>query len=46
LPADAITPEARAGVKAGNPLLDEINEQLRKENIIESMKKLYRKGNK
>lgn len=46
LPADAIMPEARAGVKAGNPLLDEINEELKKENIIERMKKLYRKGNK
>ncbi|MBU3941688.1 MAG: hypothetical protein KKF74_02135, partial [Nanoarchaeota archaeon] len=41
-PADAVMPKARPGVKAGNPLLDEINEELRKENIIEKMKRLYK----
>ncbi len=29
LPADAVIPKARPGVKAGNPLLDEINKKLR-----------------
>ncbi len=46
LPADAVMREARPGVKAGNPLLDEINERLRKENITEEMKRLYRIKNK
>ena len=41
-PADAVIPEAKPGTKAGNPLLDEINEDLRKENIIEKMKRLYK----
>ena len=45
-PADAVMPEARPGVKAGNPLLDEINKKLRKENIIEKTKRLYRRNNK
>jgi len=42
LPDDAVIPEARPGVKAGNPLLDEINEDLRKENITEKIKRLYK----
>ena len=45
-PADAVMPEARPGVKAGNPLLDEINEYLRKENITEKIKRLYKINNK
>ena len=43
-PADAVMPEARPGAKAGNPLLDEINEKLRGENITEKMKRLYKKS--
>jgi len=46
LPADAVMPEARPGVKAGNPLLDEINEELRRKNLIEKTKGLYRIKNK
>jgi len=42
LPADAIIPEAKPGAKAGNPFLDEINKDLRKENITEKLKRLYR----
>ncbi len=45
LPSDAVMPEARPGAKAGNPLLDEINEELRRENIIEKMKRLYKINN-
>lgn len=41
LPADAIAKEARPGVKAGNPLLDEINEEFRRKGIIEKTKRLY-----
>ena len=41
LPADAVIPEARPGAKAGNLLLDEINEKLRRENITENLKRLY-----
>ena len=43
LPADAVIHEARPGAKAGNPLLDEINEELRRKNITEEMKRLYRR---
>ena len=46
LPANAVIPEAKPGVKAGNPLLDEINKRLRRENITEEMKRLYRRKNK
>jgi len=42
LPADAVMPEAKPGTKAGNPLLDEINEDLRRENITEKIKRLYK----
>ncbi len=42
LPADAVISEARPGAKAGNPLLDEINERLRRENITEKTKGLYK----
>jgi len=41
LPAYAVIPEAKPGAKAGNPLLDEINEDLRKKNITEKIKRLY-----
>ena len=41
-PAYAVMPEARPGTKAGNPFLDEINEELRKKKIIEKMKRLYK----
>jgi len=41
-PDDAVIPEAKPGAKAGNPLLDEINEKLRKENITEKTKGLYK----
>lgn len=46
LTADAVMPEARAGAKAGNPLLDEINEQLKRDRIIEKMRGLHRKRSK
>ncbi|MAG39050.1 hypothetical protein CMO90_03085 [Candidatus Woesearchaeota archaeon] len=41
LPVDAIMNEARTGVKAGNPLLDDINKELREEGLIEKLKELY-----
>ncbi|MDD5191627.1 MAG: hypothetical protein PHH54_02105 [Candidatus Nanoarchaeia archaeon] len=46
LPADAVASEAKPGVKAGNPLLDEINQQLREEQLIEKMRRLYIKNKK
>ena len=45
-PADAVISEARPGVKAGNPLLDEINEELKNKNIIEKLRRLYKIKNK
>lgn len=42
IPVDAVANMAKPGYKAGNPLLDEINEQLRQHNIIEKTKQLYR----
>jgi len=42
LPADAVVVGARPGSKAGSPLIDEINEQLREEGIIEKLKNLYK----
>ena len=42
LTVNAVIPEAKPGAKAGNPLLDEINEDLRKENITEKIKRLYK----
>jgi hypothetical protein len=43
LPADAVADQAKPGAKAGNPVLDDINEQLRQEGLAEKMKELYRK---
>ncbi len=42
LPVDAVAAEAKPGSKAGNPLIDEINEQLREEGFIEKLKNLYK----
>jgi len=42
LPADAVIPQAKPGSKAGNSLLDEINERLQDEGLIEKLKRLYR----
>lgn len=43
LPADAIAPEAKPGFKAGNVLVDELNEQLRREGLLAKLKGLYKK---
>ena len=42
IPADAIMQQAKPGSKAGNSLLDKINEELREEGLIEKMKSLYK----
>jgi len=41
--AHAVNPEARPGVKAGNPLLDDLNNQLQSEGSLKKMKCLYKK---
>ncbi len=46
LPANAIMPESKPGYKAGNSLLDEINEQLEQEGLVKKIKELYRKRKK
>ena len=41
-PCDAISLEAMPGAKAGNTLVDEMNEQLKREEIIKKMRPLHR----
>lgn len=41
MPADAVSPCAQPGYKAGNPILDEFYKQLRIEVITKKFKKLY-----
>jgi hypothetical protein len=41
LPADAVAAEAKPGYKAGNPALDEVNEQIRRDGLLEKFKRLY-----
>ncbi len=43
LPGDAVTPAGQPGVKAGNPLLDEISERARRADFIEQAKERHRK---
>ncbi len=43
LPADAVSPSAKPGYKAGNPFLDNVLEEIRRENIIRRVKDLYTK---
>jgi len=43
LPSDAIADMAKLGVKAGNPLLDEINREIRESSLIEKTKRLFKK---
>lgn len=41
IPADAVAPCAKPGYKAGNPMIDEVNENVRRDNIIKKFKKFY-----
>ncbi len=43
LPEDAVVKEAKPGEKAGNYLIDEINEQLHPTGLMEKLKELYKK---
>ena len=41
VPADAVAKQAKPGYKAGNPIIDEVNENIRRDTIIKKFKKLY-----
>lgn len=42
VPADAIAKEAKPGYKAGNPMLDNVLEEIKKYSITERFKRLYK----
>ncbi len=41
LPADAVSPCAQPGYKAGNPLIDRVNDNSRKDTFSKKFKKFY-----
>ncbi|MFH1248633.1 MAG: hypothetical protein V1660_00585 [archaeon] len=43
LPADAVSKEAKPGSKAGNPNLDGVLEEIRRDSIVKRFKDLYTK---
>ena len=43
VPADAVAKAAKPGYKAGNPLLDNVLEKIRKDSIVRRFKDLYTK---
>jgi hypothetical protein len=43
VPADAVTPCARPGYKAGNPYLDDVLKRIREDNIVKRFKDFYTK---
>lgn len=42
LPADAVIASVQPGYKAGNPLIDKVNDELKKKDMIQKMKYLYK----
>ncbi len=43
VPADAVTKEAKPGYKAGNPMLDNVLDNIRKDNLVKRFNDLYTK---
>jgi len=43
VPADAVVKEAKPGYKAGNSMLDNVLDNIRKDNIVKRFKDLYTK---
>lgn len=41
LPADAVAREAQPGYKAGNPLIDRVNEEIKRDTFFKRFKKFY-----
>ena len=42
IPTDAIIRQAQSGYKAGNPLLDDINEKIKQKGLIDKFRKLHK----
>lgn len=43
VPADAVAKEAKPGYKAGNPMLDNVLDNIRRDNIVKRFRDLYTK---